>query len=206
MVLNMEKEFWNKRWADGNTGWDMGAVSPPLKAYVDQLNDKTIHILIPGCGNAYEAEYLWSKGFKNTFIVEISKGAIDSFKARFGDFPAAQIFHGDFFDLSLTDEQIPENGFDLILEQTFFCAIHPSKRANYATQMRQLLKPGGKLVGLLFDFPLETGPPFGGSRPEYKSYFEPYFKIEKMERAHNSIKPRQGRELFISLTNQQKAN
>jgi hypothetical protein len=44
------------------TGWDLGQVSPPLKAYIDQLTDKNLRILIPGCGNSYEAEYLLEKG------------------------------------------------------------------------------------------------------------------------------------------------
>lgn len=187
----MEKDFWDKRWQDKETGWDVGAVSAPLRDYMDQLTDKNMRILIPGCGNAYEAEYLWEKGFQNTFIVEISKLAIDSFRKRCPFFPEDHIFHQDFFEL--------EEKFDLVLEQTFFCAINPEKRADYAKKMSEILNPGGKLSGLLFDFPLESGPPFGGTEQEYRSYFEPYFTIKLMERAHNSIKPRQGRELFFQL-------
>lgn len=189
----MEKEFWDARWESKSTGWDMGQVSPPLKAYIDQLIDKNIRILIPGCGNAYEAQYLMEKGFNNTFIVEISKGAIASFKARYQDFPEAHIFHQDFFELN------PAKKYDLILEQTFFCAIQPEKRKDYAVKMKELLKSEGKLAGLMFDFPLDSGPPFGGSIKEYKTYFEHLFTIELMERAHNSIEPRQERELFVIM-------
>ncbi|MFT5821693.1 MAG: SAM-dependent methyltransferase [Crocinitomix sp.] len=191
----MEKEFWDKRWNTKKTQWDMGNVSPPLKAYIDQLTDKTIRILIPGCGNAYEAQYLMEQGFKNTFIIEISKGAIDSFKTRYPDFPEEQIFHEDFFDLQ------SDKIYDLILEQTFFCAIQPEKRNDYAVKMKSLLKPKGKLIGLMFDFPLESGPPFGGSITEYETYFKPLFTQVAMEPAHNSIKARQGRELFVIICN-----
>lgn len=190
----MEKEFWENRWETGETGWDIGSISTPLKAYIDQLEDTAVKILVPGCGNAYEAEYLWENGFKNTWIVEISKGAVDAFTNRYPAFPKAQIILGNFFDLN------PENHqFDLILEQTFFCAIHPSKRADYAAKMHQLIHPGGKLVGLLFDFPLESGPPFGGNKEEYLGYFEPYFNIKTLEKAHNSIEPRLGKEFFMIL-------
>ena len=66
--------------------------------------------------------------------------------------------------------------------------------------MHELLVDGGKLVGLLFDFPLtEDGPPFGGNKEEYLTYFEPHFEIAIMERAYNSIQPRSGRELFVKL-------
>lgn len=191
----MEKEFWDKRWEENKTQWDMGKVSPPIQAYIDQLADKDIRILIPGCGNAYEAQYLIEQGFKNTFIVEISKGAIDSFRARYPNFPMEQIFHQNFFDLK------ENQSYDLILEQTFFCAIQPKMRNEYALKMKALLKSTGKLVGLMFDFPLDSGPPFGGSVEEYNTYFSPQFKQVQMEPAHNSIKARKGRELFVIICN-----
>jgi hypothetical protein len=99
---------------------------------------------------------------------------------------------GDFFSHS--------GSYDLILEQTFFCALEPSLRPKYAQKMFSMLKPGGKLQGLLFNFSLtEVGPPFGGSIAEYIDYFSPLFKINQIEPCHNSIKPRMGNELFIDL-------
>ncbi|MEL7340517.1 MAG: SAM-dependent methyltransferase, partial [Bacteroidota bacterium] len=70
-------------------------------------------------------------------------------------------------------------------------------REAYARKVASLLKPGGKLAGVWFDFPLsESGPPFGGSREEYLPYFTPYFSVQQLERAHNSHPARQGIELF----------
>ena len=66
--------------------------------------------------------------------------------------------------------------------------------------MYALLNPNGKIVGLLFDFPLTSdGPPFGGSKEEYIPYFKPLFNIEILERCYNSISPRAGRELFFKF-------
>ena len=66
--------------------------------------------------------------------------------------------------------------------------------------MASLLKPKGRLVGLLFDAPLNNDvPPFGGTKQEYLDYFRPYFALETFELAYNSIAPRSGRELFINL-------
>ena len=53
-------------------GWDIGYPSTPLKEYIDQLKDKSITILIPGCGNAYEAAYLFERGFKQVTLVDLS--------------------------------------------------------------------------------------------------------------------------------------
>ena len=91
--------------------------------------------------------------------------------------------------------------YDLIVEQTFFCAIDPSLRTVYAEKMAKLLNPKGKLVGLLFDCNFDGGPPFGGSKTEYITYFEPYFKFNFLEKCYNSISPRAGNELFICLEN-----
>ena len=55
MNFELNQEFWAKKYVSGETGWDMGMVSPPIKAYIDQLENKDLSILIPGAGNAYEA-------------------------------------------------------------------------------------------------------------------------------------------------------
>lgn len=187
----MSEQFWENRWRDKNIGWDLGEVSPPIKAYINQINDKTVKVLIPGCGNAYEAEYLLNSGFKNAFIVEISKTAITSFIKRCPQFPKENIIHADFFDI--------EDQYDLIIEQTFFCALETKFRQDYVQQMTNLLKPEGKLVGLLFNRYFSDGPPFGGDIEFYKSLFIEHLKIDIMDECYNSIEPRQGAELFIKL-------
>ena len=98
----------------------------------------------------------------------------------------------DFFKL--------EGQYDLIIEQTFFCAIDRSLRVDYAKQVDRLLKPNSKLVGLMFDDDLGLDhPPYGGSIKEYKELFKPFFHIEIMERANDSIKSRDGREIWVKM-------
>lgn len=187
----MSKVFWEDRWSNKQTVWDLGEVSSPLLNYINQLTDKSLKILIPGCGNAYEAEYLFEQGFENVFIVEIAKGAIDSFTKRYADFPKENVIHSDFFKI--------EGQYDLIIEQTFFCAITPSLRSYYVKQMTNILKTNGKLVGVLFNTDFADGPPYGGNKNEYLNLFSANFNIDIMEDSHNSIGPRQGKELFINL-------
>ena len=69
---NLGRDFWNQRYISDDTGWDIGYVSTPLKAYFDQLTNKDISILLPGCGNAHEAAYLLQNGFTNLTLVDIS--------------------------------------------------------------------------------------------------------------------------------------
>ena len=189
--------YWQDRYATaGRANWDAGHVTPPLHAYFDQLVvARQPRILIPGAGRAYEAEYLHHRGFQHVLVADLAPEPLAELAARVPDFPSAHLLHTDFFALS------PAEPFDLLIEQTFLSALHPSQRPAYARQCAALLRPGGKLVGLLFDdeFAGATEPPFGGSRAEYAGYFHPYFEFVHFDTAHNSLRARAGRELFICL-------
>ena len=190
--MKLNKNYWNNRYKKKETGWDVGYASTPLKNYIDQLENKEIRILIPGCGNAYEAEYLHLKGFNNVFLLDIAPMALKQFSERVPTFPKKNLLHENFFEHHGT--------YDLILEQTFFCAIDQELRDDYVNKMHQLLITKGKLVGLLFAQKFENiHPPFGGTKEEYKKRFSSLFEIQKMELAYNSIEARKGIELFIQL-------
>jgi thiopurine S-methyltransferase len=191
--MNKEEEkFWTSRYYEERTGWDIGYPSTPLKEYIDQLENKDLKILIPGAGNAYEAEYLFKNDFTNVFVLDISKRPLADFKKRVPNFPEKNLLHNDFFTL--------EGSFDLIIEQTFFCSFEPKEenRKAYASKLNELLQQNGKLVGLWFTHELNANGdrPFGGSKEEYLKYFEPYFETKLFEECYNSIKPRAGNELF----------
>ena len=192
--MELTNETWNKRYLNNEIGWDIGYISAPLKEYFDQLKNKNLRILIPGCGNAYEAEYLNTLGFKNVFLIDWAEEALDNFKKRNCDFPQEHLICSDFFSHTTK--------YDLIIEQTFFCAIKPSLRNDYARHMNEILNKEGKLVGLLFNEKLYSNrPPYGGSKSEYMKLFTKYFTNISMEKAYNSIAPRKGRELFIKVSN-----
>lgn len=191
---DLTEHYWNKRYVNDDFGWDLGEVSEPLKVYFEQLTNKDLRILIPGAGNSYEAEFLFNKGFKNVFVLDFAEAPLHNIKNRIPDFPSTQLIQQDFFE--------HKGQYDLIIEQTFFCAINPSLREQYANHMKQLLKPNGKLVGLLFNDVLNTDkPPFGGNTEEYIALFSTLFDVKLMETAYNSIKPREGRELFVMMQN-----
>lgn len=87
--------------------------------------------------------------------------------------------------------------YDLIVEQTFFCALDPTLRPVYVQHMEELLKENGKLVGLLFDREFEGGPPFGGTQSEYRSLLGARLDLPLMEPCYNSAAPRKGTEVFF---------
>lgn len=190
----LNDQYWSERYEKSQTGWDVGNVSPALKDYFDQLTTQAISILIPGCGNAYEAEYLLQQGFTDITLIDISGVLVKNLQEKLKDYiekGVCRVIHQDFFEHT--------GDYDLIIEQTFFCAIDPTLRPKYAEKMSELLKLNGHLVGLLFDREFVGGPPFGGTKEEYISYFVPYFDLKTIEKCTNSIPPRAGNELFINF-------
>lgn len=183
--------YWTGRWQKGETQWDIGYASTPLKTYIDGLTDKNLRILVPGAGNAYEGIYLLEKGFEHTVIMDISPEPIERIRKNYPGVKEHNLLQADFFE--------HKGQYDLILEQTFFCALHPNQRSQYVQKCHALLKPGGKLVGVLFNDKLnEDHPPYGGSAAIYEPLFKPWFTGD-FQPCYNSIKAREGRELFIQF-------
>lgn len=187
------KDYWNNLYNNDEIGWDIGFPSPVIKEYVDQLNQKEQQILIPGCGNAYEAEYLLALGFTDVTLIDIAPSLTATLENKFKNDigKRIKIITGDFFN--------HEGRYQLILEQTFLSALHPSLRNAYADKMHSLLQKGGHLTGILFNQIFEDSPPYGGTAQEYKLLFSKKFKIKKLELCYNSIERRKGSEVFINL-------
>lgn len=190
--MSYPKEYWTKQYQNKKTGWDIGYVSTPIKEYIDQLSDKSIKILIPGAGNSHEVEYLHKTGFTNVYLLEFSEEPIANFIKRAPSFPEKHIVQEDFFTHQET--------YDLIIEQTFFSSLQPKDRVKYVNKTHELLSSKGLLVGLLFNIDFKNVfPPFGGSLEIYTQLFSSKYKIEILETAYNSIKPRKGNELFFKM-------
>lgn len=189
----INKEYWDTRYQNEETGWDIGYASPAISDYFKSLDNTNVSVLIPGCGNAYEGEFLYRMGIKNVTLMDFSEISKQNFLSRVPDFPKEQFIVGDFFE--------HKGSYDYIVEQTFFCALDPKLRENYVSKMHDLIKPEGKLVGLMFNIPLfEDYPPFGGNAQIYKPLFADLFNINSMELSEKSIPQRQGNELFIELS------
>ncbi len=193
-------EYWSSRYRTGQMGWDLGGVSPPLKHCIDVWKSEAKEgraVLLPGCGNAYEANYLLDQEFQNVTVVDIAEPALESIRQRLSQqspehLKHIHLLHSDFFQVQGT--------FDLVLEQTFFCALNPSLRPEYARKMHSLLGPEGELAGVFFDAPMyDHRPPFGGSAEEYRDLLEPYFDFLTWESCQVSHPGRQGTELLFRI-------
>tara|TARA_Y100000991_G_scaffold113119_1_gene85370 strand:+ start:1391 stop:1990 length:600 start_codon:yes stop_codon:yes gene_type:complete len=191
---SLDNSFWNLRYKNNQTGWDLGEISEPIKKWFDNQKNKKINILIPGAGKGHEVKYGFEKGFENIYYMDLSKEAKDLFKATCPKFPKDQILIGDFFSLN------KPSFFNVIIEQTFFCAINPGLRSNYVEKTHEILKENGKIIGLLFNREFDAkGPPFGGTEKEYKGLFNSKFNFTKFENSLLSSFPRKEYEFWIEF-------
>jgi thiopurine S-methyltransferase len=185
-------EYWDNRYLEANTPWDIGHASPALIDFFNSESiDRNSHILIPGGGRAYELTALWDLGYKNIWLCEWSDKAISEAKSINPTIPSDRFILSDFFRL--------DHNFDFIVEQTFFCALPIDLREAFVQKCADLLiEKSGSYVGLLFDKIFEhEGPPHGGSPDDYKRLFQEQFDIKTLTKSSMSIEPRMGNELFI---------
>lgn len=191
-------EYWEARYQEAQTGWDLNGPTPALQAAAEAF-PKDARILIPGCGLGWDGEALHRRGYTEVYLSDWAHSAKTQFLERVPDFSPDRFITGDFFSWA-ADEAV-HGQFDCILECTFYCAIPPVMRANYARAMERLLRPGGQLLGLLFTFPLtEQGPPFGGSVEEYQARFSAPFQLDQLGPNPLSIASRAEKEVFFCAT------
>lgn len=184
--------YWQERYRRGDIPWDIGYPSPPLMHYAGQFPTET-RMLLPGAGRSHEAIALHRLGYQQVWVCDWAAAPLEYVREQAPDFPEGHLLRQDFFKLQGT--------FALILEQTFFSALPPQRRPDYAEKMSKLLHPHGRLAGLLFARPFQhDGPPYGGTAESYRRLFEERFHIHQLQLSSHSIGPRRGNELFIELS------
>ena len=73
-MTELTQEYWEIRWQNGQTGWDIGTTSPALVDYCSRIAREqraVIRVLIPGCGNGHEAVWLAENGFENVTMLDM---------------------------------------------------------------------------------------------------------------------------------------
>src|SRR6185436_20129430 len=131
------RNFWDKRFIEGNTPWDRGAANPQLGIWLATKALKPCRIVVPGCGSGYEVAAL-----------DYSPEAI----AR-----TRQLLDEENLKATLVEADAlawqPAKPFDTIYEQTCLCALYPDQWRDYADQLHRWLAPSGRLFALFAQFP-----------------------------------------------------
>jgi len=183
-----EAAFWDERFARGFTPWDQAGVQPQFEAFAAAHPD--LPVLIPGCGNAWEAGWLAGRG-RTVRAIDFSAAAVESARKTLGPY-AEVVEQADFFAYE------PPFAPGWVFERAFLCALPPAQRARYAARMAALLKPGALLAGYFFIGELQKGPPFAIPRNDLDSLLAPYFAVVDDAPAAGSMPVFEGRERWMA--------
>jgi SAM-dependent methyltransferase len=137
-----DKQFWEERFASGNTPWDRGASSPQLGAWLASGQLQPCRILVPGCGSGYEVAELALAGFEVTGL-DYADVAIARTHRRISDAGVdATLVQADVLEWE------PDRPFDAVYEQTCLCALYPDLWLEYAERLCRWIRSGGTLFAL----------------------------------------------------------
>lgn len=171
-------EFWDARYASGETPWDFHGVPALLKVFL-----KTSHagrVLIPGCGAGYEVRAFDEAGWKVTAI-DFSPVAVERARSELGTL-ANRVVQDDFFKHDFGSQR-----FDLIYERTFLCALPPDLWTAYVTRVRQLLRPSGKLAGIFLYGGQADSPPYPLTQTKASELLGKSFSLIKTQPVTDSL-------------------
>ncbi|KAK4436626.1 putative thiol methyltransferase 2 [Sesamum alatum] len=183
---------WDKCWEEGVTPWDLGSPTPVLVHLNDTGSLPKGRALLPGCGTGHDVVAIASA---ERYVVglDISDNALKKATELSSRSPNAEHFtflKTDFFTWC------PTQLFDLIFDYTFFCAIEPGLRSQWARKICDLLKPDGELITLMFPIDdHEGGPPYKVSVADYEEVLHPLgLKATYIAENELAVAPRMGRE------------
>lgn len=157
---------------------------------------------VPGCGRGHEALALAALGWEAVGFDFAPEAVRDARRLARRHGAQARFERADLFRLPLRHR----GAFDAVLEHTCFCAIAPSRRGAYVRVVRDLLKPGGLLLGLFYAHGRPGGPPFSVSQAEIRRRFSRDFRILAVSTPRDSFPSRLGKERLILMRRKNRRN
>ena len=193
--IGYTQEDWQRHYDEGDLGWDLGQVAPPFIKLYESNTIVPGKTLVPGCGRGHEVIYLAENGFEVT-AVDYSSGAVNHLNSTVQEHKLkCKVLHMDFFGIDSAHNGI----YDLLIEQTFFCAISPERRPSYVSTVARVLKQGGMLAGLFYHTGEEGGPPFNTTREDILKHFSGSFEIQQLSKSEDSAEQRKNKEWLVIL-------
>jgi SAM-dependent methyltransferase len=194
----INQKDWDERYRSLNTPWDLGSPTPEFSRLLQEgFFSPNSRVIIPGAGRGYDAVHFAQHSLDVTTLDFSHEANLELANLAKKKSVEIRIVEEDFFSFSARPDE--QERYDYLLEYTFYCAIDPSLRQEYAKAAAQLLKPGAHFVGLFF--PLEErsgGPPFAVRQEEVAEEFGKYFELSFIPPVA-SIRPRSGREVLAIL-------
>ncbi len=204
-----DPEFWHNKWAANQLGFHLDDVNPLLiKYWPATLAQRSERVFVPLCGKSEDLIWLAAR-HDDVQGVELSPIAVRAFFAEHFYTPtvtqlSAQHECYQFDELTLYTGDIftaPLQAFDIIYDRAALIALPESMRVSYAERLKNLLKPGGRLLLISLDYPQQelSGPPFSVNEQEIRRLF-PGLNVQRLARdeanAHHPASLKEGLSYF----------
>lgn len=117
--------------------WDIGRPQPAFIALANQ-GRLAGDLLDAGCGTGEHALLAASAGARVTGV-DLSEAAVRAAKAK----AAERNLTADFLVGDLLSMQLPQHGYDIVLDSGLFHVFDDENRTRYVAALARLLRPGG---------------------------------------------------------------
>ncbi|MCH8550370.1 MAG: thiopurine S-methyltransferase [Natronospirillum sp.] len=168
----MDTDYWEDRWATGDTPWQLEQVNPLLQRFLPDLQVASgSRVLVPLCGQSLDMLWLRDQGYQVVGI-ELSEQSIRGFlehhdlqaeKASFDwgiryALPGLDLLHADIFAL----DAVQVGPVDLIWDRAALVALPQAMRADYIRQLMALTPTRPPLLCWTLEYEQQqvAGPPF----------------------------------------------
>jgi thiopurine S-methyltransferase len=185
----MEKDYWQERWKQEETGFHQNEVNPYLLQYWQELHlAPGSEVFVPLCGKSRDMSWLSEQGYA-VLGVETSAVAVQAFFKENGYTPnhatsekfdrydanSIRILCGDFFDLSKHDLA----KISAVYDRASLIALPPEMRERYTHHLLSILPPATQTLLITLDYPQPemAGPPFAVSANEVEALYHERFTI-----------------------------
>jgi SAM-dependent methyltransferase len=188
--------FWDGLYASSQDGWELGEPAPAL---VQRLEaglplPSGARVAVLGAGRGHDARLLARRGYQVTGF-DFAEAAVREARRLAKEEGVRVAFEQrDVFSLAADYG----GAFDAVWEYTCFCAIDPARRGEYVDVLRDVLRPGGLLLGCFYPLREGTdGPPFPVSREDVEAALAPRFDLLESAPPAASPERRRGLEWLI---------
>lgn len=189
----MQREFWEQRWQENQTGFHLDQINPYLKAHWQAVtNGQKGQVFVPLCGKSLDLVWLQQQGYSVT-AVECSEIAVMAFFNEQGIDPEISqqgafkcfrskglcIYLGDYFQL----EAPMLKDISLVYDRASLVAMPDAMRKAYAEKMIELLPATVSmlLIALEYNQSRMAGPPFSVIQQDIVALYRQDFSIEKLQ-------------------------
>ncbi|WP_046224074.1 thiopurine S-methyltransferase [Vibrio sp. ECSMB14106] len=177
-------EFWHNKWAANQIGFHLEDVNPLLIEFWEKTNPNyEKSVFVPLCGKSEDLIWVASK-HEEVQGVELSQIAVRAFfsehfytptvtqingQHELYQFDELSVYTGDYFTA-------PIQPVDIIYDRASLVALPAEMRVQYVERLKQLLKPGGKILLVTLDYDQNemAGPPFSVPKLEIDQLFAGY--------------------------------